>query len=86
MTPKATVDISIAAGPELIRWRALAKDGADLPAALQIDDVVRFRMGTGETYDFTWMPAEPVRANIVIDWTYPTFRGHLILRQPIHVQ
>ena len=86
MTPGSTVDISASAGAESIRWRALAKDGADLPPALQTEDIVQFRMGTGETYDFTWTPTESVKAAIVVDWTFATEPGHRILRQPIHVE
>ena len=86
MAPDATVDVSVTSNSGSIRWRALAKDGADLPAALQTDDVTEFRMGTGETYDFTWMPAEPMEAAIVVDWTFPTLQGHMILRQPLHVE
>jgi hypothetical protein len=35
-----------------IRWRALAKDGADLPAALATERPARQLVSVGETYDF----------------------------------
>jgi FtsP/CotA-like multicopper oxidase with cupredoxin domain len=41
------------------RWRAVAKDGADLPAALAVEGLARVLAGTGETYDFEWTPPAP---------------------------
>jgi FtsP/CotA-like multicopper oxidase with cupredoxin domain len=38
------------------RWRALAKDGADLPPALRTESLARIELGTGETADFEWTP------------------------------
>jgi manganese oxidase len=35
-----------------VRWRALAKDGADLPAALATERPARQLVSVGETYDF----------------------------------
>ncbi len=39
------------------RWRAVAKDGADLPAALATERPARALLGVGETSDFEWRPA-----------------------------
>jgi len=41
-----------------VRWRALAKDGADLPAALAIERPARQLVSVGETYDFEFTPKE----------------------------
>jgi FtsP/CotA-like multicopper oxidase with cupredoxin domain len=43
------------------RWRALARDGADLPSALQTMDAALISMGPGETADFTYVPTQPGR-------------------------
>jgi len=41
------------------RWRAVAKDGADLPAALATRRLAHVLMGPGETADFEWTPTVP---------------------------
>ncbi|MEI2719340.1 MAG: multicopper oxidase domain-containing protein [Gemmatimonadales bacterium] len=40
-------------------WRALAKDGADLPAAKRTVGPAQLRIDAGETYDFEFTPTEP---------------------------
>jgi hypothetical protein len=42
----------------LQRWRAVAKDGADLPPYQAVMRPARFTMGTGETADFEFTPVE----------------------------
>lgn len=41
------------------RWTPIAKDGADLPAALRIPMLAQTRMGPGQTADFTFTPSAP---------------------------
>jgi FtsP/CotA-like multicopper oxidase with cupredoxin domain len=41
------------------RWRPLARDGADLPAALRAPKPALVTMGPGETADFTYVPTQP---------------------------
>jgi FtsP/CotA-like multicopper oxidase with cupredoxin domain len=43
----------------LVRWRPIAKDGMDLPAARAIVRPAIQQMGNGETYDFELTPTEP---------------------------
>ena len=38
------------------QWRAVAKDGAELPEAARVNGVARLRFGIGETYDFELTP------------------------------
>ena len=40
----------------LVRWRALARDGADLPPAQAIMRPANQYVGVGETFDFEWIP------------------------------
>jgi FtsP/CotA-like multicopper oxidase with cupredoxin domain len=42
-------------------WKPLARDGADLPAALRTPKPAVATMGPGETADFTYVPAKPGR-------------------------
>jgi FtsP/CotA-like multicopper oxidase with cupredoxin domain len=39
-----------------VKWRPLARDGADLPMALRTPKPAIARMGPGETADFTYLP------------------------------
>jgi hypothetical protein len=41
------------------QWTPLARDGADLPAALRTRAVAMAEMGPGETADFTYVPTRP---------------------------
>jgi len=41
------------------QWTPLARDGADLPAALRTRAVAITEMGPGETADFTYVPTQP---------------------------
>lgn len=43
----------------IARWRAVAKDGADLPPALATVRPARVEMGPGMTSDFEFTPTEP---------------------------
>ena len=40
----------------LLSWRAVAKDGSDLPADQAIEGSSEVQMGNGETYDFDFVP------------------------------
>jgi hypothetical protein len=39
-----------------LTWRALAKDGAELPASLATERRATQQLGNGETYDFELVP------------------------------
>src|SRR5215203_2679576 len=42
---------------EVLTWRALAKDGMDLPLDQATTGPSTVQMGNGETYDFEFVPA-----------------------------
>jgi len=47
-------------GPKgLVQWRAVAKDGADLPASQAVMQDSQQSLWSGETYDFEFEPQEP---------------------------
>jgi manganese oxidase len=48
--------VSLLAGASPVRWRAVAKDGADLPPAQAIEQEARLVVAVGETYDFEFEP------------------------------
>jgi FtsP/CotA-like multicopper oxidase with cupredoxin domain len=43
----------------VVKWTPIARDGADLPAALRVGRRARMLMGPGETADFTFTPTRP---------------------------
>jgi hypothetical protein len=43
----------------VLSWRALAKDGMDLPADQATIRPARIQLGNGETYDFEFIPQAP---------------------------
>ena len=49
-----------------VRWRPLARDGADLPMALRAPTTALMRMGPGETADFTYVPTQPGRMSLEV--------------------
>jgi FtsP/CotA-like multicopper oxidase with cupredoxin domain len=44
-------------GKDTVQWRAIAKDGADLPPTQATVQRALVRLQAGETYDFEWTPA-----------------------------
>jgi len=53
---------------QAVRWRPLARDGADLPVALRGAKPAVARLGPGETADFTYVPTQPGRMTMEV-WT-----------------
>jgi hypothetical protein len=49
----------LATEDSVVHWTPLARDGADLPAALRVARRARVHMGPGETADFTYTPTKP---------------------------
>jgi manganese oxidase len=59
ISPDETKVVRLLRDGDPVRWRARAKDGADLPAHQQVDGQAEVRLAVGETYDFVWTPTEP---------------------------
>lgn len=49
---------SLRGDTSLAQWRAIAKDGADLPRAQETLRPARLGIDVGETYDFAFTPTE----------------------------
>jgi FtsP/CotA-like multicopper oxidase with cupredoxin domain len=56
ISPSVPLTFSVLADSLPVRWRALAKDGADLPPAQAISRPARLTIGVGEVYDFELSP------------------------------
>jgi FtsP/CotA-like multicopper oxidase with cupredoxin domain len=50
------LEVSLLGGSSPARWRAVAKDGEDLPPAQAIEREAQLTIGVGETYDFEFAP------------------------------
>ncbi len=50
----------------VVRWKPLARDGADLPPALRTSTRAMMEMGPGETADFTYVPTAPARMTLEV--------------------
>jgi FtsP/CotA-like multicopper oxidase with cupredoxin domain len=70
------VRVTLRRDTSLVHWRALAKDGADLPAALRVMQPATRIMTVGETWDFEWLPPGPgVYVLEVVSALPPGLRG-----------
>jgi FtsP/CotA-like multicopper oxidase with cupredoxin domain len=79
----AVVSAHLVADSADLRWKPVAKDGADLPPALRAEVPARVRLGVGEAYDFEWTPTAPVDA--VLEVHLPEGEPR-VLRQPLRVR
>jgi manganese oxidase len=57
--PDWTARIALRMGDSVVHWRALAKDGAELPVHRQTVRAADFIAGPGETMDFEYRPVAP---------------------------
>lgn len=57
--PDWLISFSLRNDTSVARWRAIAKDGADLPPALATSRPANVTMGPGETADFEFTPGAP---------------------------
>jgi hypothetical protein len=57
---------AIRRGADVVTWRALAKDGADLPPALAAMGPALRRLGVGEMYDAEFTAREPGEYQVTV--------------------
>jgi FtsP/CotA-like multicopper oxidase with cupredoxin domain len=66
----------------LVTWRAVAKDGMDLPRDRATTRRAVQQMGNGETYDFAFAPAEPADLRLTVS----SAAGALLAAVPVRVR
>jgi FtsP/CotA-like multicopper oxidase with cupredoxin domain len=66
-----------------VRWRFVAKDGADLPAAQRVERPARQIVSMGETYDFEFTPSAPGDLRLEVR---AGGAGPLLARVPVKVR
>ena len=67
----------------VLRWRPVAKDGADIPESERTDRLARQVVSMGETYDFEITPRQRGQLRIEVRSGGPA--GRLLVRVPIRV-
>jgi FtsP/CotA-like multicopper oxidase with cupredoxin domain len=74
----------------VVRWRPVAKDGADLPANARAEQLARQIVSMGETYDFEYTPSRRGTLRIEVRTANPPPGfgppGQLLVRVPIRVE
>ncbi len=68
----------------IVRWRPVAKDGADLPSEARAERPARQIVSMGETYDFSYTPTR--RGNLRVEVRAIAPNGVLFVRVPIRVK
>jgi manganese oxidase len=71
ITPAPDVRVRLLAGDQVLQWRAVAKDGADLPASRAIGRPAEVQLAPGETYDFEF--TAPRAGTLMLDAEIPGF-------------
>ena len=59
-------DFSLRGPNGLLQWRAIAKDGADLPSSQALMKDAQQQVAAGEIYDFEFVPREPASLRLEI--------------------
>jgi FtsP/CotA-like multicopper oxidase with cupredoxin domain len=67
----------------LVRWRPLAKDGADLPERDRTLRLAQQAVSIGETYDFEFVPLQRGQLRLEVR---PPSQGRLTVRVPLRVE
>ena len=80
ITPNFTLDVQLRTESGLVQWRAIAKDGADLPPNQAGARAANQRIGVGETYDFEYTATG--EANLRLDVMRA---GNVITTMPVRV-
>jgi FtsP/CotA-like multicopper oxidase with cupredoxin domain len=77
--------VSLLAGSSPVRWRAIAKDGADLPVSQATERPARQTVSVGETYDFEFEPrsAAEIRLEVFRPARAASAQSQIVV--PVHV-
>lgn len=81
-TYRPSIRVELSRDSTLLSWRALAKDGADLPPARATMEPSAVQIGNGETYDFELVPAAPGALRVDVK----TGVGVLLVSMPVQVR
>jgi FtsP/CotA-like multicopper oxidase with cupredoxin domain len=66
ISPNDTAIVSIRGDAGLVQWRAISKDGAELPPIQATARAASQQLSVGETYDFEYRPAAPAELRLEV--------------------
>lgn len=78
--PDWTIRLALMQGDSVLHWRALAKDGAELPRAAQVVRPASLVAGPGETMDFEYRPTAPGFLRLDVAQRVGLWKTHLPIR------
>jgi hypothetical protein len=81
-TARPSMRMRLVNGTTLLTWRALAKDGMDLPLERAVEGPSEVQMGNGETYDFEFVA--PAAGDLKI--SVSSGAGILLASMPIELR
>lgn len=81
-TYRPSMFVKLEQGTELLSWRAVAKDGAELPPERATVRPAVLQFGNGETYDFEFEPTVPGELTI----TVTAANGAVLATVPVRVR
>ena len=86
ITMGQAADVALTMSGSPVKWRAVAKDGAELPEVLRREGDAEFMSNTGQTFDFMWTPTEPGDATLSVTHERFLQPGEDVVRQTLRVQ
>jgi hypothetical protein len=80
IVPDWTIRVALTREDSVVHWRALAKDGAELPASAQLFHLAAFITGPGQTMDFEYRPTAPGLMRLDVEQRTGSWKTHLPIR------
>lgn len=80
IVPDYTTWVGLLRGDSLVKWKPLAKDGAELPRAKQVMRNAGFLAGPGETMDFEFTPTVPGLLRLEVEQRQGAWKTELPIR------
>lgn len=78
--PDWTIRLAMMRDDSVVHWRALAKDGAELPPRAQVMQSASFITGPGQTMDFEYRPIAAGLMHLEIQQRTGLWKNHLPIR------
>jgi len=80
IVPDYNAYVTLTRDDSTVHWRALAKDGAELPSHLQTVREARLLVGPGETMDFEYQPMKPGLMQLYVAQRTGAWERHLPIK------
>jgi FtsP/CotA-like multicopper oxidase with cupredoxin domain len=78
--PDWTIRLALTREDSVVHWKALAKDGAELPVSAQLLHRAAFITGPGQTMDFEYRPTSPGLMRLDVEQRTEGWKTHLPIR------